>query len=512
MSKRIRLILIAVCALVASVCLLAGCNLKMTIQDAIDDCNQAGAVVDVTYFANEGIFEGGSRIKNMRFKAGSKPVDIANATFVSGGLKMGYVRINGYRYVIDKWYPAVLDDNGDPIIEDGTPEGKPVKITYDYEKTFNVAIKKPDSNDVYGVRYNPEKEFDFNTVLEKGVHYYIVATWSKVPSMNIKLAGDIDAIKCTGTKEVEVTENGETKTETLTTDLIFKRGELVADVEYSSSSGNAIPVAMFSTTFDGWTVDTDTMYGVRLDNEDKEIENLGKVTCVGFYTQPTCAENTLFDDDAVSYEDHKDDVDAYSLYARYILGEWTVVREPADVAKMFNAEGRFGYYVLKDIDCKNNVTVPAKIDYEGYNRTIKGNGKTISNFKVTASLSGNKQAASLFGEALKTCDVSDITFENVTQEYSLSRGTDVVNGIYFVFSGIDHGETEGGGAKFSNVVMSGTMRIIVAQNAEFDVNCTVSNLYNGNRAHWKFGGYNKDEDFDGGVTVNATVEIVKAEN
>lgn len=519
MTKKTKVVLIAVLALIACVCLFAGCTLKPSLKDVLDDFNQQGIVVDVTYFANEGNFNGSTgsgtqnkeeetypneendghehtyrdgacvycgkyqnerddghehtykdgmciycgkeqnesnkhKVRTLRYSAGSKAINIGKTSFESGGITVTSADIT--RYELAGWYKAELDANGNPVYEDGS------SYTFDYD-TNGFDINKR-------IKYNEDEPFDFSTSLEKGTHYYLVAVWRKIQTVHVVLAGEVSS--------VDVTLNdGTVKT--------VKKGEEIRELAYQTDGQIPYPTAL-----------------------ESELASTQGTTFVEFYTASTCEKNELFEGWPIKYSEHDGD---YTLYAKYISGEWTIVKDVSSVRSMFSGAKSESnhYYVIKDIDCNNNVTVTANASSQptnlvGFGCEIVGNGCTISRFKVTGTLSGNIRRASLFGDIKETAKISNIIFKDVTQEYTVNDKANVNDGIYFAFASIAEG------AKVEGVEITGTcsMKVTFKGNEAY-----VNNLVGDADDHWKFGGNysdGKDSDYSGGITVtdSATLTII----
>ncbi len=557
MTKKIRLLLIAVLAFIACVCLFAGCNLKATLDDVLGECDQNGAVVDVTYFTNDGHFSSGSKVKTVRHKPGTKAIDIGNITYISGGIK---IESANRHYAFDGWRVAELDDDGNPVFEDDT------SYIFNYDpKSFNEAGKNVKHTGV---------AFDFeHTVLEKGTHYYLVAEWKKVPYINIKLATEtgLDSITVTTNAnksenyDVEFVEkekvrpeyeNGRIKyaydndgvkyeygedgkiinahAEDGSLKYEYEGGKIKFEYEdgkkkyeyenerikYEFDSNGVVKVeythALEKEKVDGVEVEKyvvksikTTYYSGEVINEpiynstgiiqqmsNSVVGSVSGATHLEFYTDSTCS--TVFTGWPIRLEDHPNFEEPFEIYAKFIKGDWTVVKTAENVRSMFSDLGSSKHYYIMDgaeIDCKN-ITISANKGYESIGCEIRGNNSVIKNLTVTANLTRNTSAASLFGVISSTAKVSDISFVNLTEEYTVYEKASVTTGIFFAFTSMSSG------AEIKNVSLSGTMTVIDEYTDRY-----IANMNSGETDNWKFGGYETDSAYSGGITVSADTQL-----
>lgn len=554
MTKKLRLILIAVLAFIACTCLLAGCSLKPSLDEVLDDLNGRGAVVDVTYFANEGSFNSSAvagnnsdktypneedddhehdyrdgpcqlcghypneeddghehnykdgpcvycgkyenkeddghehkykddacvhcgkersisnkhKVRTIRYGVGSTAINLGKVGFVSGS-KIEVMSDDIALYELKGWYEAELDSNGNPVYDDGS------SYVFDYDtQGFDVTKK---------IKYNEDKPFDFTTPLEKGTHYYLVAVWQKKQTVHIVLAGEVSSITI---KESDTSEP-----------VTIENGAEIKELPYQSDDG---------------------LCHNPTDVEDNYFIKASGVTFVEFYTAPTCKKEELFEGWPINKKEYEGDV---TLYANYIEGEWTIVKDLSGVKAMFkDAKSSFKrFYLVKDIDCTvkvDNKETKLKVDpitadtgnLVGFGCKIRGNGCKISNFIVTTEpwgLSKPIRRASLFGDIKDSAEISDLIFENVTQEYTVNAGAALNDGIYFAFSSIsDKAKVEG-----VEFIGTCTMTVTLVEDENSDPTY-VNNLVGGADDHWKFGGNysgGKDSDYNGGITITASAKL-----
>lgn len=106
------------------------------------------------------------------------------------------------------------------------------------------------------------------------------------------------------------------------------------------------------------------------------------------------------------------------LYAKYIKGKWTMVRDSSEVQNMLNRIDREeSFYLYPDdgkteIDC-SNLGVLSLFNGD-CNAKIKGNGVTVSGVKYSQSSISQYSEYSAFGTLTEKAEISDITFKNMT--------------------------------------------------------------------------------------------------
>lgn len=445
MTKKLRLLLIAVFAFIAFVCLFAGCSLKPSLKEVLDDLDSKGAVVDVTYFANEGSFAGNTKITNLRQKVGSKAVNINTHAFTSGDIS-----VSRTKHKLVGWYEAETytdpeTGNVYPIYEDGSV----YKFDYDtkdFDTTKNIK--------------RSEVPFDFNTVLEKGVHYYLVAEWEKVYTVPVKLAGEVSSIT--------VKDDGE--------DTEYKFGNLINDIPYETINDKLVIPSKPSPI----------------------LGTVSGATFVEFYYKETCEKEDIVKWPLYLENYLDDDYDDFAIYAKYIEGIWTVVRDSDGVKSMFDRISVGNqYYIFDDITYDGN-TIDAITGSDGFACTIRGNGFTISGLKITATFRTNQtNSASLFGAIKGTANIRDLNLE-VEEIYTVNTNATALGGIYFAFTSIASGAT------IENVNLSGTMTVKVGTGWK------IKNIgTDGSSVNWKFGGYDDDSLYTGGIKVadSATLNL-----
>lgn len=451
MTKKLRLVLIAIFAFIACACLFAGCSLKPTLDEILKDLNGKGATVDVTYFANEGSFSNG-KVLNLRLKPGSKAIDIGKSNITSGEIKL---EPEDAKHELVGWYRADIDpETGYPKYVDGSV----YKFEYDpttFDSTKNIA---------YTTKFDFKEE-----TLEKGTHYYLVAVWKKIQTLQIVLAG----LETEESIKVNTSEG---------TEVEYKNGDVLRDIPFEDSGNIPSP--------------PDAVSGTPLDS-----------TFVEYYYKDTCVKTDIVawpvyktqTDDGEGVDDGAD-AEPIVIYAQFIKGLWTVVKNSSGVRDMFqNYTEAYHYYIFDDIDCTDSsekpMTVNPRINDSGFNCEIQGNNFTIKGLKIDLTIGRNSgtKSVSLLGNIGSHAKISNLNLE-IEQVYTVSSNTDVLGGIYFAFTSLNDG------AEFENLVISGSMTVTLRDG------CKVGNMATNDPTNWKFGGYEND-DYSGGMSVNATLVV-----
>lgn len=105
------------------------------------------------------------------------------------------------------------------------------------------------------------------------------------------------------------------------------------------------------------------------------------------------------------------------LYAKFIEGEWEVVKTKSQVTAMFASPGRKSYYIFNDIDCQNDTFATIAVT----NCKIEGNGHKLYNMSFSRSASNGDNFA-IFGRLSPSASIKNLTLENITLNYSVRNG------------------------------------------------------------------------------------------
>ena len=187
-------------------------------------------------------------------------------------------------------------------------------------------------------------------------------------------------------------------------------------------------------------------------------------------------------------EPTEDDAQDVTVYAKCLKGAWTLVKTKEDVKNFFATAGKENnaYYLYNDIDC-TELSVEPMWDFKA---NFQGNGYTISNIKVTTSgtLGGETETA-IFGDIYATAKLENVTFKNVTVEYTTAKANMYV---YLVFTNLF--ETDGNTATINGVKFDG-----VSMTVKKPADAKILNVYSettdhDDRSNWLYGGETVEND------------------
>ncbi|MBE7084748.1 MAG: hypothetical protein E7368_01680 [Clostridiales bacterium] len=217
------------------------------------------------------------------------------------------------------------------------------------------------------------------------------------------------------------------------------------------------------------------------DKKDVTVENNGKLVeypytqNVWYKTDPPKAKGYtffgLYEDKEctkeVSATVNQNEKGDYTIYAKYIKGNWTILRTPADIqSKLLFATyiGNTNFYLANDIDCKD-ITV-GKLG--AFSRNLQGNGYTIKNLNVDAGeIMQSEVVVSTFGRITSKGKIENVTFENITFNSKLTtKGAEVRAKAYVLMQSMDEGAT------INNVAIKGTLKVNIIR----DKICVYTNM------------------------------------
>lgn len=265
-----------------------------------------------------------------------------------------------------------------------------------------------------------QEKADFSVALQAGDKWIVGAKWIAKTKVYIKLVCD----------EGE-TLNVSQKVGTATEEKSYANGDTVLELNYESDGKAKPPSTLFTV-------------------KDKTH------TFLSYYTDAECTQVAQDGD----WKQQEGDV---TLYAKYLTGEWTVVKTTSELSKIFvYNSAKYRYWIFNDIDASKLEDVYA-VDYssviDGFDCEIRGNGYTISNLNIEQKEIGNGSYVSMFGSIGENAKISDLTFENVQVTYK-ANGANV--SLYFVFSDIADG------AQINNVNISGALSIEKSSATQID--------------------------------------------
>ena len=280
--------------------------------------------------------------------------------------------------------------------------------------------------------------------MQENAHWTVAAAWTALSKVKVQLVCDDGA------------------TLSVSDTLSYKNGDVIKEYSFTStgivqSTSNA-PI--------------------------KVLENA--YSFVEFYADEACTAK-------VEWPIQKGEEDIF-IYAKYIEGNWKMLKEADDVEDMFmNAYAETRYYLVNDIDC--SVLKYAFEPIKTFNCELQGNGYTISNFKVEKTRLSNASKTSIFGELSETAVLENVTFDNVTVRYETIPNAFIET--YLVCTSIHEKAT------INNVTINGTMEVVLANGAKIANIPAIESGYD--KSHWQFGGYEKDEDY---ANINVSAELI----
>lgn len=205
--------------------------------------------------------------------------------------------------------------------------------------------------------------------------------------------------------------------------------------------------------------------------EDETPVTADGSTFVNYYENASCTIPLEGEVTKPSDEDEGNVV----IYAKFIKGDWQIVKNKSNVRDMFANPGRKSFYILNDIDCSGETLSLISAT----NCTIEGNGKRLYNLSFTRSAQSGDSFA-IFGRIGASAKITGLTLAGITVGYSAKNGA-LVEGLYLICTELNEGATIDG------------LKISGAQMNVNDANrlATVLNITNANGGYfndnWLFG-------------------------
>lgn len=306
--------------------------------------------------------------------------------------------------------------------------------------------------DAEGNFVKTDKQVDFSVKIKQGEHWYVYADWIPDLKVIVKLATDDDkAMSC---KDGTVYEPDDEISY-----IPFERGSAVIDFKIKLAESNDYTFTQFF--------------------EDKE-----------------CTKPVLGNIPMPEGENPQDKV----IYAQYIKGNWNMVRESADVRRMFLGLASGNWYFCnmmenKVLDCSSIGVVSLKAGEIG--ARVEGNGFTVKNLTYTVNntlTAGNTY--SVFGRLEDSAVMRNLTFDGISVNVTNTR-QDI--SLYLLSAGVSSS------AVIENVTFK-NVRLTIASNAEINNIGKAGEEYNAQ--NWLFGGEGTDTAFLAKFT-GITVESAK---
>ena len=375
-------IVISALTFVALVCFGAGCDFT-TVEDIKKDY---GVSVEIVYYANGGNIDGNVTKRTLYYKAGDKALDLGNTEDVkvtSGSTSE--VKRSGYDFI--GWYKVTLVD-GSPVFYDAVQENGFFEKGARSERTSDMDFAE---NERFFVDYDVNAPMDFSQRLDGEQKIYLCAHWEKSEMLDVRpLCVDVNG------QESVLVVDGKT----------YSKEETIFQDTYSSD-GSVFVSESEVPKFAGYTV---------LEFVDENGEKIDWST-----VKRTGTGVNQF------------------VYAKYLVGEWTLLKTSSDVVNMLKGGNSENYYLLNDIDCAGTkINVSSNATFAG---VLFGNGKTISNLSVSASsyvMNGNY---SIFGKISSEASLQDFTLKNVNVEFKGSRSVQSAFSVNYFCSSVETGAT-----------------------------------------------------------------------
>ena len=455
------IILIAIFTVSLIAGILSGCSIGE--KNAKERADELGMTAVVTYYTNGGNF--GSSENETDDKAYRTDYYYPDTPIFNIGVDATVGQpLNIFRagYVFTGWEYAELDSEGLPKLYELNSNGELTSTKLPVLESGSASIIGSTGRELleqekrFGAIPNGTKVFaNGHPKVGAGEHVYLAATWEKDIVLEYKLITD---------KPITVEENGVTKTYN-NGDTIYERGFLSSDVM------TLIPDTT-PTTFSGFSY-------------------------IHLYWDAE-GENAVVAGEQVS---KGNDGTNPVIYAKYLSGNWTAVKTANQTANMLRATGNGNYFVVYDIDC----TVTTNFSYKTlgtFGGVIEGNGKTISNISITATLQ-NPISGSIFGNLNANAKIKNLTIENVSIALTLNGSMSA----YVLVSDVAEG------AVFENFKLDTvTFNIKMSQTAELKNIQYVSGEYE--KDNWLYGAFDTDAEFIekyGNIVQNATLIINNSE-
>lgn len=449
--KKFKFKMIGVLLGLAAVFTAAGCSLNKS-EDEIKEQYNLNACV--TYYGNGGCFNDKGEKTEVTlwldansaypYNMPSDNKELNESSDHQAG--KGTMHVSRDRYVFEGWYYALLDETtGEVLVDDNG----------------NVQMGDP---------------VDFSNPISVGEHLHIVAKWSKKEHVEIRLVSDIQFTATVQKFDAEGNQmfdkNGKLETESRE----VKTGDVLQLKEYSTTSKN-----------------------VRLSYSSEPASNVQGASFFAYYADAECTQLLTGTDLTIRPLGNGQN---QVIYAKYIEGDWNVIRSNEDYTKLFNsATMKDNYWLLCDLDLTGKTITP-RTSFSG---TIMGNGHTIKGLKVSASSVSRYSTTSIFGKIEATAKISGLTLE----DWSLNIGTNIklvdTLTVYMFCTSIADGAT------LENVtIKGGNITVTKAKTATITNICGPVDADGINQdyteANYLFGGVESDEAFltkYTGVTVDA---------
>ncbi len=467
MTAKKRLKLIFVFAVAVMVMFLASCSIGM---DSLDDIlAKNDLTAQITYYSNGGWFNSeGIVSRDIYYKKDAKGYEITSST--------PNVNVKRTDYIYDGWYLIETREiDGEKYFVCNIPDGENTDV-YFYLKdgqqincieyiSGEYLIKIADYQQIISTSNIPlltlGEKYNFSNRLQDNDHFYVAAKWLADQCLEyILLTED-------GVEGFDVVVDGQT--------VSYKNGDVIKEEAYDIENSVKRPML---DPIDTGKVATFVEY-YKLDENGDYI-----VAFDGPEMKPEGNENGR-------------------VYAKYVLGEWNIVKDADSVKDLFISPAD-NHYVINDIDCSDITVNRVSGSFKG---TVKGNGHTISNLTVNALRIKSGEKAGLFGTLSEEARFENIRFANISFKCTTSSqlsGTSFVD-IYLL------AHTLNGRPSFENVCFD----VVTLDIVQLD-NVIINNIQKLNDGYdvsnWLCGGYDDNQSAMAsltGVSLNACKLVIK---
>lgn len=316
----------------------------------------------------------------------------------------------------------------------------PTRSGYIFDGWYNAEVDA-EGNPVYddkGKLKITSTKADLTKPITYGEHWYVCAGWVTDIRLNVKLVS-----------EVPVTCNGTT----------YNNGDIIKEVYFVNGNASVpqtkSPLECENATFLQYYVDAE---------------------CTTPYTANTFARP------------EEQDVQP-ELYAKYIEGNWNIVRTASDVIDMFNNSYEDQAYYLFNVSGENQIDLTGKsimLSMDDFNCQIEGNGFTLKNLSISPSAQfvTPDTEYSVFGQFGSTAKISNLNIENIEVNLTI-RPTVSSAQLYLICKGADDS------ASFENFVIDGAkLTIKLSEDTVLENIKKVDGAYE--EDNWLFGGVTAD--------------------
>lgn len=358
-------------------------------------------------------------------------------------------------------------DLGASNVEISAPE---VKLNYNANKYKLLGWYEADldangqvQTDVYGNVLLKDTQFDLASLrLQKDDNFVVYAKWQRLEVVLVQLVCDEDAV-------LQDSDGNE-----------YRNGDVIKDYAFRNGSCE-YPRALFADKNKAYTF--------------TEFYKTNDVTTLA---------NMMRKDDTNSWPIVKTTGQDTTIYAHYIEGEYTVIKDATGVSNFFKGAGKSSanYYLLYDIDCSSLTTSISPIT--SFAAKFYGNGYTISNVTVLKE-NVNQEEISLFGDVKENALIKDVTFENISVTYEIYGMKDYIQVFWLFNSCVDV-------ATFENVTFTNATLQINRANPS---RTTISNLYVNEawtKEHYLYGGKSVDTDYPVNGVTYTSMPTLKVED